>query len=196
MPRRARSIETRFSQLDVSADATTIWSELSAVELEDRLDSLLALHGASLARLAGSYVREAVDRDDLLQEIAVAIWQALPRFRGECSERTFLFRIAHNRAIAFISRRRLPLQETDDGFDVEDGRLNPEEAMATGQQGQRLLDAIQRLPVGLRQVVTLALEGLSYAEIGDVLGISETNVGARLTRARRRLRQLLLLVAP
>jgi RNA polymerase sigma-70 factor (ECF subfamily) len=63
--------------------------------------------------------------------------------------------------------------------------------MATGQQGQRLLDAIQRLPVSLRQVVTLALEGLSYAEIGDVLGISETNVGARLTRARPRLRQQL-----
>jgi RNA polymerase sigma-70 factor (ECF subfamily) len=180
----------------VSADAITIWSELSAVELEHRLDSLLALHGASLARLAGSYVREAVDRDDLLQEIAVAIWQALPRFRGECSERTFLFRIAHNRAIAFISRRHLPLRETDEAFDVEDARPNPEEAMATGQQGQRLLDAIQRLPVSLRQVVTLALEGLSYAEIGDVLGISETNVGARLTRARQRLRQLLLLAAP
>jgi RNA polymerase sigma-70 factor (ECF subfamily) len=63
--------------------------------------------------------------------------------------------------------------------------------MATGQQGQRLLDAVQRLPVSLRQVVTLALEGLSYAEIGDVLGITETNVGARLTRARQRLRQLL-----
>jgi RNA polymerase sigma-70 factor (ECF subfamily) len=183
-------------QLDVSADAATVWSELSAAELEHRLDSLLALHGASLARLAGSYVKEAVDRDDLLQEISVAIWQALPRFRGECSERTFVFRIAHNRAIAFISRRHLPLGETDDGFDVEDGRPNPEEAMATGQQGQRLLDAIQRLPVSLRQVVTLALEGLSYAEIGDVLGISETNVGARLTRARQRLRQLLLLAAP
>jgi RNA polymerase sigma-70 factor (ECF subfamily) len=175
----------------VTADATTVWNALSAVELEQRLDSLLALHGASLTRLAGSYVREPGDRDDLLQEIAVAIWQALPRFRGECSERTFLFRIAHNRAIAFISRRHLPLQETDEAFEVEDGRPNPEEAMATGQQGQRLLDAIQRLPVSLRQVVTLALEGLTYAEIGDVLGITETNVGARLTRARQRLRQLL-----
>jgi RNA polymerase sigma-70 factor (ECF subfamily) len=158
---------------------------------DGRLDSLLALHGASLARLAGSYVREAGDRDDLLQEIAVAIWQALPRFRGECSERTFLFRIAHNRAIAFISRRHLPLRDTDDGLEVEDGRPNPEEAMVTGQQGQRLLAAIQQLPVSLRQVVTLALEGLSYAEIGDVLGITETNVGARLTRARQRLRRLL-----
>jgi RNA polymerase sigma-70 factor (ECF subfamily) len=175
----------------VTADDTTIWSALSSVDIEQRLDSLLALHGASLTRLAGSYVRDVGDRDDLLQEIAVAIWQALPRFRGECSERTFLLRIAHNRAIAFISRRHLPLRETCEEFEIEDHRPNPEETMATGQQGQRLLEAIQRLPVSLRQVVTLALEGLSYAEIGDVLGITETNVGARLTRARQRLRQLL-----
>jgi RNA polymerase sigma factor (sigma-70 family) len=51
--------------------------------------------------------------------------------------------------------------------------------------------AVQRLSVGYRQVVTLSLEGLSYAEIADVLGISESNVGARLTRARQLLRQIL-----
>jgi RNA polymerase sigma-70 factor (ECF subfamily) len=50
---------------------------------------------------------------------------------------------------------------------------------------------VQRLPLNHRQVVTLLLEGLSYAEIADVLGITETNVGARLTRARQMLRQLL-----
>ena len=51
-----------------------------------------------------------------------------------------------------------------------------------------MLEAIQQLPVIHRQVVTLMLEGLSYSEIAAVLGISETNVGARLTRARQMLR--------
>jgi RNA polymerase sigma-70 factor (ECF subfamily) len=50
---------------------------------------------------------------------------------------------------------------------------------------------VQRLPVGYRQVVTLTLEGLSYRETAEVLGITETNVGARLTRARQILRRLL-----
>ena len=59
------------------------------------------------------------------------------------------------------------------------------------QESERLARAVQRLPVGHRQVVTLALEGFSYGEIADVLGISETNVGARLTRARQMLRELL-----
>ena len=62
---------------------------------------------------------------------------------------------------------------------------------SSGQQGDRLVGAVRRLPLAYAQVVTLTLEGLSYAEIADVLGISETNVGARLTRARQMLRELL-----
>jgi RNA polymerase sigma factor (sigma-70 family) len=141
-----------------------------------------------LTRLAGSYVGTSPDRDDLVQDIIVAVWRALPRFRGECSERTFVFRIAHNRAIAYITRRKLQVQDAADEVEVEDGRPNPEQTLAAEQDGRRLIDAIQRLPVGHRQVVTLMLEGLSYSEIADVLGISETNVGARLTRARKMLR--------
>ena len=71
---------------------------------------------------------------------------------------------------------------------MEDSRPNPEETLSAEQQGRRLLDTIQQLPLNHRQVVTLTLEGLSYSEIADVLGISETNVGARLTRARQMLR--------
>jgi RNA polymerase sigma-70 factor (ECF subfamily) len=172
----------------VSAESTAAWSTLSAQQVAERLSGLLAVHGGALTRLAGSYVGATPDRDDLVQDIIVAIWRALPRFRGECSERTFVFRIAHNRAIAYITRRTLPVQGTADEVDVVDGQPNPEETLSAEQEGRRLLDAVQRLPMNHRQVVTLMLEGLSYSEIADVLGISETNVGARLTRARQMLR--------
>jgi RNA polymerase sigma factor (sigma-70 family) len=171
----------------VSAEGTIAWGSLSAQEFEERLTALLAVHGSGLSRLAASYVGATADRDDLLQDIIVAIWRALPRFRGECSERTFIFRIAHNRAVAYITRRQLPAEGTDD-VEVEDSRPNPEETLSAEQQGRRLLEAIQRLPMNHRQVVTLMLEGLSYGEIAEVLGISDTNVGARLTRARQMLR--------
>jgi RNA polymerase sigma factor (sigma-70 family) len=160
-------------------------------DLERRFTSLLTVHEASLARLTATYVRSAGDREDLFQDIAFALWRALATFRGECSERTFLFRIAHNRGIACITRRRLPIDDSDGEPEIEDRRPNPEQALSTRQQGQQLLDAVRRLPVGHRQVVSLTLEGLSYAEIADVLGITETNVGARLTRARQILRRLL-----
>jgi RNA polymerase sigma factor (sigma-70 family) len=167
------------------------WAHLSRADLEQRFATLLAAHGPALGRLAGSYTRESGERDDLFQEIAVAVWKALPRFRGECSERTFLFRIAHNRAITYLARRRLPTVEADQELEVEDAAPDPEQALSSEQQGDRLLAAIRRLPVAYAQVVTLTLEGLSYADVADVLGITESNVGARLTRARQMLRTFL-----
>ena len=70
--------------------------------------------------LAFSYEAVASVREELVQEIALAIWQALPRFRGECSERTFVFRIAHNRGLIFAVPgyrlyRRCATLRIDDG---------------------------------------------------------------------------------
>ena len=162
-----------------------------AEDRDERLDGLLEAHGAALGRLAASYARTRAEREDLFQEIVVAIWKALPRFRGECSERTFIFRIAHNRGIAHIVKRTDPGVGTAEELDLRSPGLDPEQALSKAQEGRRLLDAVQRLPLGYRQVVTLTLEGLGYGEIAEVLGITESNVGARLTRARQMLRQLL-----
>ena len=164
---------------------------MARAELERQFDALLAAHGRSLARLAASYARIGSERDDLFQEIALAIWRALPGFRGECSERTFLFRIAHNRGISYLARRRTPTGAGGEERELPDRRPNPEQALAANEESERLARAVQSLPVAHQQVVTLALEGLSYGDIADVLGISETNVGARLTRARQMLRELL-----
>ena len=164
---------------------------MDRAELEQRFDALLFAHGPSLARLAASYARRASEHDDLFQEIAFALWRALPGFRGECSERTFVFRIAHNRGISYLARRRPPTGANDEERELPDRRPTPEQALSANEESERLARAVQSLPVGHRQVVTLALEGFSYGEIADVLGISETNVGARLTRARQMLRELL-----
>src|SRR5262245_37225974 len=150
----------------------------------------MAREGRSLERLAASYTRTSGDREDLCQEIATAIWGALPRFRGECSERTFVFRIAHNRALAHVARRpgsAAPIEEAE----PHDPRPDPEAALAGGQESERLLDAVRELPLGYRQVITLTLEGFAYSDIAEVLGITESNVGARLTRARAMLRRRL-----
>lgn len=158
-------------------------------ELERLFDRLLAENGAALSRLAASYTNSAADRDDLVQEIALAIWRALPHFRGECSERTFTFRIAHNRAVTYLTQRRAQRAQAVEAIDVADTAPNPEAGLARDQQGARLRRAVHSLPVLYRQVVTLMLEGMEYDEMAQVLGISESNVGARLSRARQMLRE-------
>ena len=159
--------------------------------LDETFDRLLAANGPALARLAASYTNTASDRDDLLQEIAIALWQALPRFRGECSERTFLFRIAHNRAIAHLARTRSQMAGAAGEVELHDPAPDPEAGLEREERAERLRRAVHRLPLVYRQVVMLTLEGLGYGEISEVLGISESNVGARLTRARQMLREAL-----
>jgi RNA polymerase sigma factor (sigma-70 family) len=160
-------------------------------ELQRLFDRLLEENGSAMSRLAASYTDSAADRDDLVQEIALAIWRALPHFRGECSERTFAFRIAHNRAVTYLTRRRAQKAEAVDVVHVADTAPGPEAGLVREQQGARLRRAVHSLPLLYRQVVTLMLEDLEYDEIAQVLGISESNVVARLSRARQMLRELM-----
>ncbi len=146
---------------------------------------LLHEYDRPLRRLASSYERDPARQQDLVQDIWLAVWQALPRFRNECSERTFVFRIAHNRAVSHVDhwqRRRTDVLDADAPF--ADPGPDPEHALSQQQRQDRLRAAVQALPMGMRQVVVLTLEGLSNAEVADVIGISENNVAVRLTRAR------------
>lgn len=179
------------TEADAALADVLLFATLDRAILEQEFDRLLAANGPALARLAASYTNTPSDRDDLLQEIALAVWRALRTFRGECSPRTFVFRIAYNRAIAYLahSRARLPLAAAES--DVHDPGPNPETGLAREQTAARLRRAIHSLPLVYRQVITLALEDMGYAEIAEVLGISESNVGARLTRARQLLRESL-----
>lgn len=155
-----------------------------------RFERLVAQHGEALGRLAATYAADRDGQEDLLQEILVAVWRALPAFRGECSERTFLFRIGHNRGITHRSRRRRHVA-IDEAAEVADPRLDPERQFTASREQASLLCAVRALPETLRQVVSLHLEGFSHAEIADVLGISANNVAVRLARGRAALRRLL-----
>lgn len=161
--------------------------------LAERLERLLAEHARPLERIAASYARTLVEREDLLQDFAMAIWTALPTFRGDASERTFLLRIAHNRAVTFLARRapRHGSVEDDAASAEASSGANPAVAYERKERGNQLLAAARALPLGHRQVLTLLLEGLSHREIASVLGVTENNVAVRANRARAALRVLL-----
>jgi RNA polymerase sigma factor (sigma-70 family) len=154
------------------------------------IDRVVREHGDVLERVVRGYVDNTPDRDDLMQEILMALWRALPRFRGESSERTFVLRVAHNRGITFSIRRRRFEGLPEDG-QLPDPAPLAEESLIEEQRRDRLFQGIRRLPKAQRQAVMLRLEGLSQREIAELQDTSETNVGVRLTRARKALRTLL-----
>ncbi len=149
-------------------------------------------HQPALRRIAAAYERDPGTREDLYQDICLAVWRALPSFRGEASVRTFLFRIAHNRATTHATRRR-----TLTGGDwaaaeaVPDPRPGADDNLAAGERRLELVQAMHRLPLLLRQVLILTLEDASQREIAEVLGVRENTVAARVSRARSALRRML-----
>lgn len=164
----------------------------SAESRDDRYVRLLQEHDRALRRLAASYERDPSKQQDLVQDIWLAVWQALPRFRGDCSERTFVFRIAHNRAVSHVDHwQRRRTDSLDEYAPLAAPEPDPEHALSTQQRHERLRTAVQALPVGLRQIVVLSLEGLSHAEVAEIVGITENNVAVRLTRARAALARLM-----
>jgi RNA polymerase sigma-70 factor (ECF subfamily) len=104
--------------------------------------------------------------------------------------RTFVFRIAHNRALTHVWKRK-KAGKPEEPEDVVDARENPEASAIQNANRARLLDAVRGLPIPFRQVITLALEDLPHSEIAEVLGISENNVAVRMNRARNLLREIL-----
>ncbi len=153
-------------------------------------DEVWRLHGASVARVAASYAPPGADREDLLQEIAVAIYRALGRHRGESSVRTYVLRIAHNCGMKRVTRRPAAtalLEESEHAV----ASPGPEQLVSGRQEADRIAAAIRTLPIGQRQVLALALEQLSLVEIAEVLALQENAVAVRLHRARAALRERL-----
>jgi len=160
-------------------------------EADSSLEKILRDHSALAQRLASSHESNPEVARDLAQEILVAVWRAWPAFRHQCSERTYVARIAHNRIVTHISRavRQPALIELSE--DLAASAPTPEELAIQGDESRRLLAVVRTLPIAYREVAILLLEGFSPAEIADTLGISPNAVAIRGTRARDMLRALL-----
>jgi len=160
-------------------------------EQHRQFEEWIERHGAIIFRVVHGFA-ERDERDDLLQEILLSIWKAIPSYRGEAKSITFVYRICHNAALLwrrsqFNYRRRLErfqwLREPDE---ASFGGTDHQE-----EQLKSLYAAIRQLSPPDRSLILLSLDGLSYREMAELHGISESNVGAKLHRIKRQLTQIL-----
>jgi RNA polymerase sigma factor (sigma-70 family) len=147
--------------------------------------------GPALARIAASYERNAALREELLQEIRMAVFSALPRLRDAAKRKTFVLRIAHNCCVDHVVKHAaIPITE-DIPEDFRSDDSTPEDQLLEQENSHLLVEAVRRLELPYRQVMTLLLEDLSYVEIADTLGISLVNVGVRVNRAKAQLKEFM-----
>lgn len=149
-------------------------------------------HAALLGRVAATYEANFHMRQGLLQEITLAVWQALEKFKGDSSIKTYILRVAHNKSITHVAYHAK--QPRNDSYcEVETPQPSQQASsdvqLAQQQQIQNMLKEIRKMPIQTRQVVTMSMEGLSYSEIADACGISDSNAGVILNRARKLLMQ-------
>ena len=142
-------------------------------------------HAALLHRVSRGFAAPA-DQPDLLQELLLTLWRAIPKYRGDCAERTFVYRVAHNRALTWAGREQGRRRREDET------RLALLALPSGGEDGEAVLlehlyAAIRELPPIDRSLMLLALDGVPHRDAGMLHGLSETAVGARLSRARARL---------
>ena len=155
------------------------------------LQRILVTHAGDIEAVVRRYVDDEMDRDDLRQEIAIAVWRAMPRFLGASSERTYVLRIAQNRAISFrlrLARNRALFHDiADDAVAVgsHSGEYDLRRAYA------QVMDAMTKLPASQHDVLALAAAGYSPRQIASRTGRSSGAIRVALHRAREAVRRLI-----
>lgn len=155
------------------------------------LQEILREYAPMAYRLAASHEADRELAKDLAQDILVAVWRAWPMFRRQCSERTYVARIAHHRIVTHIARSAARPKHTALPEEISSPDPTPEDAAIAGDIHETLVKAIRTLPLSYREVAVLLLEGLTSTEVAETLGLTQNAVAIRGVRARQMLRELL-----
>jgi RNA polymerase sigma factor (sigma-70 family) len=147
------------------------------------LEEIVEVHAAMVRRIASVYERHPDRVDDLVQDVWIAVWQALPRLDNQASLKSYIARITQNICVTRIRRslvrRAEPLSDA-----LADPALPPDEASSQAARLARLVEAVRNLPENLKSVASLYLEDMAIKDIALALGISESNASVRLHRAK------------
>jgi len=154
---------------------------------QQRFQSLMEEHKKILYKVCNSYCRNRDDHEDLAQEIIVQLWRSFGSFDGRCRFSTWMYRIALNVAISFHRRESTRTRHV---LSDEEQLLNAvDETASQPEEMQLLYQFIAALDPLNKALVLLYLDGNSYLEIAEVLGISETNVATKISRLKQTMRQ-------
>lgn len=160
---------------------------------QDRLfEQAVTQFGSALGRLASGYEANAARHCDLVQDIQIALWRSFAVYDGRCSLKTWVYRVAHNRATSHMlneKRRAASRQCNIEDFEFEATIISPESAA----DEQRALAEIRRIIATLhppdRQIMLLYLEDLSGAEIAEITGVSAGTITTKISRFKMLLKQ-------
>ena len=152
---------------------------------EAQFKSIIQQHERTIYTFCYMFSTDACEVDDLYQEILIRLWRGFETFEGRSDIRTWIYRVSLNYCINFSRRRSRERRRMDRGVGPD-----PDGSLERHLQVKQLYNRINRLGLVDRSVVLLWLEGLSYDEIGAILGISVKNVSFKLVRIKEQLKKM------
>lgn len=153
-------------------------------ERKQIFESWLDQYKALVFKVVSAYALSPMDQNDLFQEITIQLWHSIPTFRQESSDSTWIYRIALNTAIKWVRKEQKhyqsePIENVE--LVLQDSGIKVDERLAW------LYEEIHRLDEIDRSLILLLLDGFSYKEMAGILGITESNVGVKISRIKKHL---------
>jgi RNA polymerase sigma factor (sigma-70 family) len=134
--------------------------------------------------------RDAMEREDVFQDIMYQLWKSYPQFKGESKFSTWMYKVALNTAITHVRRKTRTPQNAELTESVAQD-LHTNEHMSRVEEVRLLHEAIAALTDIDKAIILLHLEDQSYDEIASITGLTKTNVSVRLVRIKRALKDYL-----
>ncbi len=151
--------------------------------------SLVLKNKGIIIKICNSYCRNKADREDLAQEITYQLWRSGNSFDTDHTFSTWMYRVALNVAISFYRKEKKSetvISISENEVDIEDKADGSDELEENINLLQKFISELKELDKAL---MILYLESKSYAEIAEILGITETNTSTRISRIKDKLKQ-------
>jgi RNA polymerase sigma-70 factor (ECF subfamily) len=157
---------------------------VTETEQQHIFETWLSQHKALIFKVVRAYAFTGMDRDDLFQEISFQVWRSVPSFRKESSAVTWIYRVALNTAMRWIRKER---KHQHQGSIDHAEHLLQENTVARDERLTWLYEQIHQLEPVDRSLSLLMLDGFSYKEMANIIGITESNVGVKINRIKKQL---------
>lgn len=162
-------------------------------------EQLWQRYAAPIMRTLLSYEADAQLREDLAQDVFLALLKSAAAIKAAGNEKAYVFRIVHNVAvdhIAYCVNRRTDYADPQYITELQDSQQSSESAslvqqVSQEQQKEQLLKAVQKMSTPNKQVIVLLLEDFDQREIADILQLRDSTVRVRINRAKTELQQLM-----
>lgn len=162
---------------------------MDSEEQRQLFNEIIEQHKGIFLKVARGYCHDDTDRQDLIQEIMIQIWRSVPKFNGQSKMSTWLYRISLNVAISFYRKNTARANK----YTPLDEKASHFAAAADCTEDERNLSLLEQFIGELKEIdkalMILYLEDKSYAEISEILGMTQSNVGTKISRIKEKLRQ-------